>query len=160
MNPNKNIIKNEKIMKRSYENAVVDIMLLILLIAVTVSGVKLHVLISHGHTDLHTWIIIHVICGLAMLTTILLHIRYHWKSYISRKTLRGKITFLLSFVFGFVVITGLVLLLVISGTDTKLGLVHYVSGLVMIAFALGHLIRRRKIFVKFVKEMIASVVTR
>lgn len=49
MNPNKNIIKNEKIMKRSYENAVVDIMLL--------------------------------------------HIRYHWKSYISRKTLRGKITF-------------------------------------------------------------------
>ncbi len=93
MNPNKNIIKNEKIMKRSYENAVVDIMLLILLIAVTVSGVKLHVLISHGHTDLHTWIIIHVICGLAMLTTILLHIRYHWKSYISRKTLRGKITF-------------------------------------------------------------------
>lgn len=130
-------------MKRIF---VIDWLLLVAFVPCLCSGVGLHVA-GHGadHEVWHGWAVAHVLASAVCLTAAIFHVRTHWGWYkgIARSGMgrRSRVTALLSVVFAFAAVTGIVLLGV-DGTGSSVGMGHYLAGIAAGALSVGHVLKR------------------
>ena len=135
---------------------VIDWLLLLAGILCAVTGIGMH-LAGHNamHEVWHNWAVAHVLSSLFMLITGILHVQTHWNWYkgLFKGQTKNKshVTIILSVVFIVLVVTGLVLLLV-EGANTKIGIWHWVLGLAVTTLSAGHIIRRFHFLKKSLKN--------
>lgn len=125
------------------------VLLLLAFVASAVTGIGLHVAVhGAGHEVWHNWAVAHVLSSLCWLISVAIHIKRHraWYRAIASKGIghKSRPTILLSAIFLFVVVTGLILLAGVNGASSALGRWHYILGLVLIAFSLIHIFSRRR----------------
>lgn len=136
-------------MKRIF---VVDWTLVPSFILCAFSGIKLHVA-GHGqwHEEWHNWAVFHVVASFVLLVLVYLHVKMHWSWYkgIFQKGLgkKSRVTFFLSILFLFVTLTSIMLLMV-EGGNSSMGMWHYRIGLLMIVFAVTHILKRWSVLKK------------
>ena len=132
-----------------------DLLLIPVFIATAISGLGLH---YAGHNEPHeiweNWSLVHVISAVLWLGLGIYHIYRHWAWYKSLfKSTKGKslVSILLSFVFLILIVTGIILLGIINGPNSHIGLLHYIIGLVLIVLSLIHIITRWRTLIKLRK---------
>lgn len=124
-------------------------LLLLTFVASAVTGIGLHIA-GHGasHEEWHNWAVAHVLSSLGWLISGALHIKRHrtWFRAIASKGIRHKsrTTILLSALFLFVTVTGLILIVCVDGANSPIGRWHYISGLILILLSLIHIISRKR----------------
>lgn len=124
-------------------------LLLLTFVASAVTGIGLHVA-GHGadHEEWHNWAVAHVLSSLCWLISGAIHIKRHraWYRAIASKGIghKSRTTILLSALFLFVTVTGLILIIGIDGANSALGRWHYISGLILILLSLIHIISRKR----------------
>ena len=135
---------------------IIDWVLAVLFVGTAISGIKLHVAgDAHPVID-HTWFVwawLHGIAAFAFVAMGTIHAMMHknWcKSLTKRATNRTarvrRIAVLsLDAILVLLLMSGVWLLLFPLGDFVKLGAVHYVIGLLSIAFAIGHILKRIKL---------------
>ena len=133
-----------------------DIYLLLFFVLTLVTGIKVHYA-SHylTHDAWHNWSLAHFSFAVLMLVTACIHIRQHWgwfKSFTRSATLQRKITTIVTILFVLTVLSGTYLLLFVEGQYSAAGVAHFWIGIVFGVFAIGHFIRRFKVFKKGVTE--------
>ena len=124
----------------------IDWIMIITFVPSICSGIGLHIA-GHGtdHEVWHNWAVLHVFSSLLFLVAAIFHIKTHWSLY--RSSVRSgmghksPVTAVLSVVFVFVVVTGVVLL-GIEGAGSSVGLWHYRTGIVVSILSVGHLLKR------------------
>lgn len=123
--------------------------LLLTFVASAATGIGFHVA-GHGagHEEWHNWAVAHVLSSLGWLISGMIHIKRHWAWYraIASKGIghKSRTTILLSALFLFVTVTGLILIIGIDGANSALGRWHYISGLVLILLSLIHILSRKR----------------
>lgn len=124
-------------------------LLLLAFVASAVTGIGLH-LAGHGadHEVWHNWAVAHVLSSLCWLISGAIHIKRHraWYRAIASKGIghKSRTTILLSALFLFVTVTGLILIVCVDGANSVLGRWHYISGLILILLSLIHIISRKR----------------
>lgn len=124
-------------------------LLLLTFVASAVTGIGLH-RAGHGagHEVWHNWAVAHVLSSLCWLISVAIHIKRHraWYRAIASKGIghKSRTTILLSALFLFVTVTGLILIIGVDGANSALGRWHYISGLVLILLSLIHIISRKR----------------
>lgn len=130
-------------------NIRIDIALIPVFALLVASGIGIHLTDEIGEHDAwHTWAVIHVIAATLFLILGIYHIRGHWGWFKSlSKTLKrkSKPNMILTLLFLFETVTGIILLAFTEGGGSGFGLWHWWAGLIMTGFGLGHLIKRWKI---------------
>ena len=124
----------------------IDWIMIITFVPSICSGIGLHIA-GHGtdHEVWHNWAVLHVFSSLLFLVAAIFHIKTHWSLY--RSSVRSgmghksPVTAVLSVVFVFVVVTGVVLL-GIEGAGSSVGVWHYRTGIVVSILSGGHLLKR------------------
>ena len=124
----------------------IDWIMIITFVPSICSGIGLHIA-GHGtdHEVWHNWAVLHVFSSLLFLVAAIFHIKTHWSLY--RRSVRSgmghksPVTAVLSVVFVFVVVTGVVLL-GIEGAGSSVGVWHYRTGIVVSILSVGHLLKR------------------
>lgn len=124
----------------------IDWIMIITFVPSICSGIGLHIA-GHGtdHEVRHNWAVLHVFSSLLFLVAAIFHIKTHWSWY--RSSVRSgmghksPVTAVLSVVFVFVVVTGVVLL-GIEGAGSSVGVWHYRTGIVVSILSVGHLLKR------------------
>ncbi|PWM30177.1 MAG: hypothetical protein DBX48_00105 [Limosilactobacillus fermentum] len=124
----------------------IDWIMIITFVPSICSGIGLHIA-GHGtdHEVWHNWAVLHVFSSLLFLVAAIFHIKTHWSLY--RSSVRSgmghksPVTAVLSVVFVFVVVTGVVLL-GIEGAGSSVGVWHYRTGIVVSILSVGHLLKR------------------
>ncbi|MDO4159834.1 MAG: DUF4405 domain-containing protein [Prevotellaceae bacterium] len=140
-------------MKRIF---IIDWTLIPLFLFTAYTGIELHVA-GHGsnHELWHNWAVFHVLASLLFLVIIVFHFATHWRWYkgLINKGIgnKSKVTVVLSVLFLFETISGIVLLFV-DGVSSQIGLLHYGIGLIMSVIAIGHTLKRFPILRKSVKS--------
>ena len=125
---------------------VIDWILIPVFVLSAFSGIQLHVA-GHGtsHEVWHNWAVFHIIASILFLIAVILHVQTHWGWYKSlvRSGLGKKSKAAVAVTLFFVVLaaTGLVLF-VVEGANSGIGLWHYRIGLVASVLFLEHIIRR------------------
>ena len=123
--------------------------LLLTFVASAVTGIGLHIA-GHGagHEEWHNWAVAHVLSSHCWLISGAIHIKRHraWYRAIASKGIghKSRTTILLSALFLFVTVTGLILIIGIDGANSALGRWHYISGLILILLSLIHIISRKR----------------
>lgn len=123
--------------------------LLLTFVASAATGIGLHVA-GHGagHEEWHNWAVAHVLSSLGWLISGAIHIKRHWAWYcaIASKGIghKSRTTILLSALFPFVTVTGLMLIVCVDGANSALGRWHYISGLILILLSLIHIVSRKR----------------
>ena len=123
--------------------------LLLTFVASAVTGIGLHIA-GHGagHEEWHNWAVAHVLSSLCWLISGAIHIKRHraWYRAIASKGIghKSRTTILLSALFLFVTVTGLIVIIGIDGANSALGRWHYISGLILILLSLIHIISRKR----------------
>lgn len=118
-------------------------------LAMVASGVGIHVSGEWGlHEAWHNWAVVHVIAAVVFLILAVCHIKGHWPWF--RSLARGlhkksKPNMILSILFAFETVTGIILLAFTDGEGSHTGLWHWWGGLLMFLFGTGHLVKRWKI---------------
>ena len=128
----------------------IDWIMIITFVPSICSGIGLHIA-GHGtdHEVWHNWAVLHVFSSLLFLVAAIFHIKTHWSLY--RSSVRSgmghksPVTAVLSVVFVFVVVTGVVLL-GIEGAGSSVGVWHYRTGIVVSILSVGHLLKRISLF--------------
>ena len=124
-------------------------LLLLTFVASAVTGIGLHIA-GHGadHEVWHNWAVAHVLSSLCLLISRAIHIKRHraWYRAIASKGIghKSRTTILLSALFLFVTVTGLILIIGIDGANSALGRWHYISGLILILLSLIHIVSRKR----------------
>lgn len=124
-------------------------LLLLTFVASAVTGIGLHIA-GHGadHEVWHNWAVAHVLSSFCWLISGAIHIKRHraWYRAIASKGIghKSRTTILLSALFLFVTVTGLILIIGIDGANSALGRWHYISGLILILLSLIHIISRKR----------------
>lgn len=135
---------------------VIDWILVFVFVLSAFSGIKLHIA-GHGsnHELWHNWSIFHILTSLLFLIAVIFHITTHWgwykgiiKNGIGKKS---KITIVLSVIFLFVFVTGIILLGV-NGANSNVGLWHYKIGIATIVLSVVHIIKRTPLLRKSLKK--------
>ena len=124
----------------------IDWIMIITFVPSICSGIGLHIA-GHGtdHEVWHNWAVLHVFSSLLFLVAAIFHIKTHWSLY--RSSVRSgmghksPVTAVLSVVFVFVVVTGVVLL-GIEGAGSSVGVWHYRTGIVVSILSVGQLQKR------------------
>ena len=124
----------------------IDWIMIITFVTSICSGIGLHIA-GHGadHEVWHNWAVLHVFSSLLFLVAAIFHIKTHWSLY--RSSVRSgmghksPVTAVLSVVFVFVVVTGVVLL-GIEGAGSSVGVWHFRKGIVVSILSVGHLLKR------------------
>lgn len=120
------------------------------------SGIGLHAA-GHGagHEVWHDWAAAHTLAGGLFLAAAIFHIGTHrgWYKGIVRAGMggRSRATALLSGVFAFAVVTGIVLL-GIEGAGSAVGSWHYRAGIAASLLSVGHLLKRIPILRRSLKR--------
>ena len=123
--------------------------LLLTFVAAAVTGIGLHIA-GHraGHEVWHNWAVVHVLSSLGWLISGAIHIKRHraWYRAVASKGIghKSRTTILLSVLFLFVTVTGLILIIGIDGANSALGRWHYISGFILILLSLIHIISRKR----------------
>lgn len=127
-----------------------NLILIFFSLATIVSGFMLHIA---GHSASHKvweiWAVLHSIISISFLVLIVMHLKQHsgWIKTFAKKmriaTPQGKMFIVLAILLSIVVISGLVLLGVIS-CNSHLGLWHYKVGIIFSLLAIIHVARRHK----------------
>lgn len=123
--------------------------LLLMFVAAAVTGIGLHIA-GHraGHEVWHNWAVVHVLSSLGWLISGAIHIKRHraWYRVIASKGIghKSRTTILLSVLFLFVAVTGLILIVCVDGANSAIGRWHYVSGLVLVLLSLIHILCRKR----------------
>lgn len=124
-------------------------LLLLTFVASAVTGIGLHIA-GHGadHEVWHNWAVAHVLSSLCWLISGAIHIKRHraWYRAIASKGIghKSRTTILLSALFLFVTVTGLILIVCVDGANSAIGRWHYISGLVLILLSLIHIFSRKR----------------
>lgn len=124
-------------------------LLLLTFVASAVTGIGLHIA-GHGadHEVWHNWAVAHVLSSLCWLISGAIHIKRHraWYRAIASKGIghKSRTTILLSALFLFVTVTGLILIVCVDGANSALGRWHYISGLILILLSLIHILGRKR----------------
>lgn len=119
------------------------------------SGIGLHIA-GHGinHELWHNWAVFHVLTSFLFFAISIFHITTHrgWYKGIIKNGLgkKSKITVVLSVAFFLVSVTGIILL-VVNGTNSYIGPLHYKIGIVTIVLCIGHLLKRIPLLRKSLK---------
>lgn len=130
-------------MKRIF---VIDWILIVVFIVSAISGFCLH-MAGHGnnHEIWHNWAVFHGLGSALFLVVIVFHVTTHWgwymgiiKNGIGKKS---KVTAVLSVMFLLLALTGIALLGV-DGANSRLGMLHYKAGIIMIVIAFCHIVKR------------------
>ncbi|MBR5331915.1 MAG: DUF4405 domain-containing protein [Muribaculaceae bacterium] len=132
---------------------VIDWWVTALFVIMAVSGFGMHISGTRcPHEIWHNWAIVHTLSSIAFLIAGAFHIQTHWAWYkgwfkngIGNKS---RVTAILSIIFVVISITGILLLAVIDGANSGLGLWHYRFGIAMTIIGLGHFIKRFPILKK------------
>ena len=131
-----------------------DWLLLVLFILTGISGIKLHV-ISHGNSFIdHQWFLwawMHGLCSAVFIVLVIIHVIQHlpWYKALNKKSPTKKLRvrkfaiITTDVLFGLLLISGICLLFPFA-EFVLLGKVHYILGLMSIAFGLGHILKRVK----------------
>lgn len=129
-------------------NIRIDVALIPTFLLLIISGVGIHLTDEFTrHAAWHNWAVTHVIAAVLFLTLGIFHIKGHWAWFKSLKVTlkkKSKPNMILSLLFLFETITGIILIAFIDGGNTHIGLWHWVVGLIMAAFGIGHLLKRLK----------------
>lgn len=131
-----------------------DLSLIPLFVAISFTGVVLHVAPFTTHDEWHNWALAHSVAGLLFLITGIIHIKQHlpwYKAIVKKIGNKSRITIAISFLFLFEVVTGILLLTVVEGGGSSIGYWHYILGLVMIFIGLCHIVQRFRIIIKWLK---------
>ena len=135
-----------------------DIAIAILFAGVLTTGIGVHRIgeIS-SHEAWHNWSVAHFFLSLSWLIAMIFHIKHHlnwYRSIFKNRSLKHKshITAILTIVATATIFTGVSLLIFVDGQGSHLGFVHYVAGLLLGLFSIGHLIKRFKILRKLIKK--------
>lgn len=130
-------------------NIKIDIAFIPVFATLIISGIGIHVTDEfEQHHIWHNWAVAHVIAGTLFLVLGALHIKGHWhwfKTLLQTFKKKSKPTMILSVLFLFETLTGIILLAFTDGGNSHIGLWHWWVGLIMSAFAIGHLLKRWKI---------------
>ena len=135
---------------------VIDWILFFTFVLSAFSGMGLH-MAGHGnsHELWHNWAVFHVLSSSLFLIAAISHITTHWRWYkgaikngLGKKS---KITAVLSVVFLFVSVTGIILL-GINGANSDIGLLHYKAGIATIILCIGHILKRTHLLRKSLKK--------
>lgn len=129
-------------------NIRIDLALIPIFLILIISGIGIHVTDEFTqHNVWHNWAVTHVIAGISFLALGIFHIKGHWPWFKSlAKTLKkkSKPNMILTLLFLFETITGIILLAFTEEGESHVGLWHWWAGLLMIAFGIGHIIKRSK----------------
>lgn len=123
--------------------------LLLTFVAAAVTGIGLHIA-GHrtGHEVWHNWAVVHILSSLGWLISGAIHIKRHraWYRAVASKGIghKSRTTLLLSVLFLFVTVTGLILIVCVDGANSAIGRWHYISGLVLILLSLIHIVCRKR----------------
>ena len=130
-----------------------DLLLVPLFILKIYTGFELHIA-GHGsnHEVWHSWAVFHTIVGFMFSTFGIVHIITHWGWYKSLKSRgvrkKSKPVLVLSLILIFITVTGVWLLVGIEGSNTPMGVFHYITGLVMSVLGIFHVLKRRRFYTK------------
>ncbi|MFV0290210.1 MAG: DUF4405 domain-containing protein [Mangrovibacterium sp.] len=132
---------------------IIDLILIPIFILLIYSGLKLHVA---GHDDNHEvweyWSHYHIIVSIFSVLFGYWHVKAHWAWYKSlvKKGMgkKSRITLVVSLLFLFDLITGVVLVFFVEGGNSSIGMWHYRLGLLLVVFVLIHLITRFSAMIK------------
>lgn len=135
---------------------ITDWLLIPVSIASVITGFGLHVA---GHDRPHEvweqWAAAHVVATVLFLVLGIYHVSHHWAWYKSlfSKGLgkKSRVTFLLTIVFLFLVVTGIILIVAIDGPNSTIGHLHYLFGLLLTIISLWHVVKRCKALVRIGK---------
>ncbi len=117
------------------------------------SGIELHVTDYYlVYEEWHSWSVVHSIAGILMAAFIVMHFCQHWKWYsalskpvkVRKARVRRCAVMTLTVLFAVVIVTGLWILIFVIGADSRIGHVHFWLGILALAFAIGHILKRRK----------------
>ncbi len=113
-----------------------------------ISGIGIHVTDEFTQYEVwHNWAVTHVIAATLFLSLEFFHIKGHWpwfRSLAKGLKKKSKPNMILTLLFIFETVTGIILLAFTNGGGSHVGLWHWWAGLLMIAFGTGHLIKRWK----------------
>ncbi len=147
----KNKLKSIKInigIMKFTTNIKIDLALIPTFLLLIISGIGLHVTDEFtNYVVWHNWAVTHVIAGTLFLVLGIFHIKGHWpwfRSLAKSIKKKSKPNMILTLLFLFETVTGIILLAFIEGGGSHIGRWHWVVGLVMIVFGIGHLIKRWK----------------
>ena len=132
---------------------VIDWWVTIFFLIVAVSGFGMHISGTRcTHEVWHNWAVVHTLSSIGFLISGIMHIQSHWawyKGWLSKGLgNKSRVTALLSIIFVAISITGILLIAVIDGANSGLGLWHYRLGIAMTIIGLGHFIKRVPILKK------------
>ena len=134
----------------------IDLMMVILFAITLFTGIKLHMA---GHSASHEvwecWAIAHSIVAVFMTAAIGAHVWQHWSWYkaLTRRVANKKaarrrwMVLALTATMTFIIASGIVLLAFIYTTDSHLGLIHYMVGLLAFVLIALHLSKRYKFLI-------------
>lgn len=131
-------------------NIRIDLALIPTFLLLIISGIGIHVTDEFAqHETWHNWAVTHVFAGILFLTLGIFHIKGHWpwfRSLARSLKKKSKPNMILTLLFAFETVTGIILLAFTEGGDSHTGLWHWWGGLLMTAFGIGHFIKRWKTF--------------
>lgn len=131
---------------------IIDWTLVLCILLTAVTGVGMHVA-GHGtgHVDWEIWAWSHSLSGMLFTGFAVWHVKMHlgwYKSLLRNKSAKNRhVTLALSVIALIAAATGLVMFAV-SGANTGIGNWHYRIGILLSAFALGHILKRSAILRK------------
>lgn len=130
-----------------------DLVLVPIFVLSFYSGIKLHIAgEGSSHEVWHNWAVFHTIVSLLFMVLGAVHVKSHWGWYKGLKTKgckgKRKAVLLLSVVFLAVVVSGLWLLFFIDGADSSLGLLHYITGNIVVILSIFHILKRKQVLYK------------
>lgn len=131
-----------------------DLCLMPLFVAIVFTGIKLHVGPFASHDEWHNWAVAHVVAGVFFIVAGVIHIKQHWawyKAFVNKIGNKSCVTILLSLLFIFEAVTGILLISVVEGGGSSIGLWHFGLGLAMAVLGLWHIVVRLKIIIKWLK---------
>lgn len=150
-----NILKNpNSIYMKKTELLYVDISLIPIFVALVYTGIVLHTGPFSSHEEWHNWAVAHIVSGALFLLLAIIHIKHHWgwyKQLVKRVGNKSRITILLSLIFLFEVVTGILLVAVVEGGGSAIGYWHFIFGVAFSVIGLWHIAARVKILVKWLK---------
>lgn len=136
-------------------NLRIDFALIPIFLLLIISGIGIHVTDEFARHDVwHNWAVTHVIAGTLFLLLGIFHVKGHWpwfKSLFKYFKKKSKPNIILTLLFLFETVSGIILLAFIDGGDTEIGLWHWWAGLIMTGFGIGHILKRIKMLKKFNK---------
>lgn len=131
----------------------IDWWLVALFVIMAVSGFGMHISGTRcSHEVWHNWAVVHTLSSIAFLIAGIMHIQTHWAWYKSwlKKGLgnKSRVTAFLSIVFVIISVTGILLLALVDGANSGIGLWHYRIGIIMTIVGIIHLVKRFHILTK------------